>query len=74
MNARAFYMAVAGSICLLVGWMFTYFGLDNLHQAQHSSAKPVETTAAQLRFYRPGSNLHITLTEFEPYPEGMAVY
>lgn len=75
MSARtALFMGIAGPICMLVGWGFTFVGVDKLHRAMHSTAKPIEITAAQLRSYRPGSNIHITLTKFVPYPEGILAY
>lgn len=72
-NAYAYYISMAGTLCLFVGWGFSMVGVDKLHQALHSSAKPVDVTCAQLRSYRPGSNVHITLTKFVPYKEGAVV-
>jgi hypothetical protein len=66
-------LGIAAVLCLLVGWGFTMLGVKELHEALHASAKPVELPCSQLRTYRPGSNIHITLTKFVPYPEGIVI-
>ncbi len=74
MNARIGpFLGIAGALCLLVGWGFTMVGVDELDEALHASAKPVEVACSELRTYRPGRNTHITLTEFVPYAEGIVV-
>lgn len=64
-------LGIAACLCLLTGFGFSLIGVDQLHQAQHSSVKPVDITCSRLRSYRPGSNIHITLTKFVPYPDGI---
>lgn len=67
------FVAIAGALCLFAGLVFSFIGADKLHEALHSSAKPVVITASQLRSYRPGSSAHVTLTQFVPYEEGILV-
>ena len=68
------FAALGGALCLFAGLGFSCVGADKLHEAQHASKKPVEITAAQLRSYRPGSNLHVTLTHFVPDQESILIY
>lgn len=68
------FIAMAGALCLFAGLLFSFIGADKLHEALHSSPKPVVITADQLRSYRPGSSIHIALTQFIPYEEGILIY
>ena len=66
-------LGIAAVPCMLAGWAFTMVGVDELHEALHASAKPVEVACSQLRTYRTGSNVHITLTKFVPYRKGILI-